>query len=98
MAITIREKYLRLLEKMKDPIFYAEFSKKRLERQRRYYATHPDIVAKRNLSTADWKFRKARDLPIRPRIQRKPEGLVIAKAPVTPMAPIQPMVFSCSFD
>ena len=98
MAITIREKYLRLLEKMKDPVFYSEFSKKRLERQRRYVALNPEISKKRNLSTADWKFRKARDLPTRTRIQRKPEGLILPAIPITPIAPIQPMVFSCSFD
>lgn len=98
MAITTREKYLRLLEKMKDPIFYTEFSKKRLDRQRKYVALNPEIATKRNLSTADWKFRKARGLPTRPRLNRKPDGLVITKTPIAPMAAIQPMVFSCSFD
>jgi hypothetical protein len=76
MAITAKEKYLRLKEKLKDPVFYADFRKKRLERQRQY-ARDPEYCKKRNLSTADWRFRKARGLPTRPRCILKPAGLII---------------------
>ena len=88
----MREKYLRHLERMRDPVFYAAFNAKRLQRQRRYQRD-PEFCNRRNLSTADWKMRKQNGLPIRPRIQRKPEGLVIA-----PNRVCSAMVFSCSFD
>lgn len=71
MAITPKEKYLRLKEKLKDPIFYAEFRKKQLERQRRY-ARNPEYCKKRALSTADWRWRKLRGLPTRQRNKIKP--------------------------
>ena len=80
MAISVQEKYLRLKEKLKNPVFYAEYQKKKLERQR-HYARDPEYCKKRNLSTADWRFRKARGLPTRPRGTLKPAGLVIPRAP-----------------
>jgi len=76
MAISVQEKYLRLKEKLKNPVFYAAYQKKKLERQR-HYARDPEYCKKRNLSTADWRFRKARGLPTRPRGTLKPAGLVI---------------------
>jgi hypothetical protein len=90
MAITIREKYERHLEKMKDPVFYREFQKKRIERQRRY-AQDPEFCKRRNLSTADWRFRKQRGLPVRQRINRTP---VMPLLPLAPMAPIANRVCS----
>jgi len=74
MAISVQEKYLRLKEKLKNPVFYAAYQKKKLERQR-HYARDPEYCKKRNLSTADWRFRKARGLPTRPRGTLKPAGL-----------------------
>jgi hypothetical protein len=76
MAISVQEKYLRLKEKLKDPVFYAQYQKKKLERQRQY-ARDPEYCKKRALSTADWRWRKSRGLPTRPRDILKPEGLVI---------------------
>jgi hypothetical protein len=76
MAITYEEKCLRLKEKLKDPVFYAAYRKKRLDRQRQY-ARDPEFCKRRNLSTADWRFRKARGLPTRPRGILKPAGLII---------------------
>ena len=76
MAISIQEKYLRLKEKLKDPVFYAQYQKKKLEKQRQY-ARDPEYCKKRALSTADWRFRKARGLPTRPRDILKPAGLII---------------------
>lgn len=83
MAISVQEKYLRLKEKLKNPVFYAAYQKKKLERQRQY-ARDPEYCKKRNLSTADWRFRKARGLPTRPRGTLKPAGLVIPKLAPTP--------------
>lgn len=91
MAISIREKYERQLEKMKDPVFYREFQKKRLERQRKY-AEDPEFCKRRNLSTADWRFRKQRGLPTRPRINRKPAMPLLPMAPMAPKAPMTPKV------
>jgi hypothetical protein len=76
MAISVQEKYLRLKEKLKDPVFYAAYRKKRLEKQRQYQRD-PEFCKRRNLSTADWRFRKARGLPTRPRGILKPAGLII---------------------
>ena len=76
MAISVQEKYLRLKEKLKNPVFYAEYQKKKLERQRQY-ARDPEFCKRRNLSTADWRWRKARGLPVRSRGILKPAGLVI---------------------
>jgi len=76
MAISIQEKYLRLKEKLKNPVFYAAYRKMKLEKQRQY-ARDPEFCKKRNLATADWKFRKVRGLPIRPYHRIKPAGLVI---------------------
>ena len=67
MPISAQEKYLRLREKLKNPIFYKEYQKKRLIRQREY-ARDPEYCKKRALSTADWRFRKLRGLPTRPRV------------------------------
>ena len=83
MAITIQEKYLRLKERLKDPVFYAEYRKKCLERQRKY-ARDPEYCRKRALSTADWRWRKDRGLPTRPRNKLKPVGLIIPKIPTAP--------------
>jgi len=91
MAITIREKYERHLEKMKDPVFYREFQKKRIERQRRY-AQDPEFCKRRNLSTADWRFRKQRGLPVRQRINRKPVMPLLPLAPMAPIAPKAPKI------
>ena len=80
MPITYQEKYLRLVEALKDPVYYKEYQKKRLIRQRKY-ARDPEYVKKRNLSTADWRFRKERGLPTRPRNKIKPVGLIIPTIP-----------------
>ena len=78
MPISNKEKYERLLEKLKNPIFYEEYRKKSIERQRRYARDH-EYCKKRALASADWKYRKQRGLPTRPRTLRKPSGLVIPK-------------------
>ena len=83
MAISIQEKYLRLKERLKDPVFYAEYRKKCLERQRKY-ARDPEYCRKRALSTADWRWRKDRGLPTRPRNKLKPVGLVLPHVPTAP--------------
>jgi hypothetical protein len=83
MPISIREKYEKLLEKLKDPIFYKEYHKKSLERQRRY-ARDPEYCKKRAIATADWRHRKQRGLPTRQRNQRKPKDLIIPKDLITP--------------
>jgi hypothetical protein len=83
MAISVQEKYLRLKEKLKDPVFYAAYQRKKLERQR-HYARDPEFCKKRNLSTADWRFRKARGLPVRPRGKLRPANLNIPKLPIEP--------------
>jgi len=82
MPITAQEKLARLRDKLKDPVFYKEFQKKRLIQQRKY-AQDPEFCKRRNLSTADWRFRKERGLPTRPRIIRKPAGLIIPVIPQT---------------
>lgn len=74
----MREKYEKLLEKLKDPIFYKEYQKKSLERQRKY-ARDPEYRKKSRIATADWRYRKQRGLPTRPRNQRKPKDLVVPK-------------------
>jgi len=75
MAISIREKYLRLKEKLKNPVFYAEYQRKKLEKQRQY-ARDPEFCKRRNLSTADWRWRKARGLPTRPREKIRPDNVI----------------------
>ena len=76
MAITPQEKYLRLKEKLKDPVFYAAYRKMKLEKQRQY-ARDPEFCKKRNLATADCKFRKIRGLPVRSYQRIKPASLVM---------------------
>ena len=75
MAITVREKYLRLRERLKDPVYYAQYQRKKLEKQRRY-ARDPEFCKKRNLATADWRWRKARGLPTRPRDKIRPANVL----------------------
>ena len=89
MPISVQEKYLRLKEKLKDPVFYAEYRKKCLERQRRY-ARDPEYCRKRNLSTADWRWRKERGLPTRHKDKIRPANL--------PKLPIEPCVTPPNFD
>jgi len=99
MAITIQEKYLRFKEKLKDPVFYVAYRKMKLEKQR-HYARDPEWCKKRNLATADWKFRKERGLPIRPYHRIKPAGLAIpslAKTEPTYEFTLVPSI-SVSFD
>jgi len=86
MAITIQEKYQRLREKLMNPVFYAEYRKKCREYQRRY-ARDPEYRRKQNIANADYKFRKVRGLPIRPRTKIKPTALVIPVTPATPVTP-----------
>ena len=74
MAISAQEKYLRLKEKLKNPVFYAAYRKMKLEKQRQY-ARNPEYCKKRNLATADCKFRKVRGLPVRPYHRIQPAGL-----------------------
>jgi hypothetical protein len=83
MPLSIREKYEKLLEKLKNPVFYEEYHKKSIERQRRY-ARDPEYCKKRALATAEWRYRKQRGLPTRQRTQRKPTGLVTPRDLVTP--------------
>ena len=78
MPLTVQEKYQRLKEKLKDPVFYSEYRKKCLERQRRY-ARDPEYCRKRALSTADWRWRKNRGLPTRFKSKLRPHILSIPK-------------------
>jgi hypothetical protein len=58
----------------------------KLERQR-HYARDPEYCKKRNLATADCKFRKVRGLPVRPYQRIKPAGLIIPPFPLTKTEP-----------
>ena len=65
-------KYERLLEFMKDPVYYQKYRESKLKFQRKY-AEDPEYRKKRALSTADWRLRKALGMPTRPRVNRKPQ-------------------------
>ena len=94
MAITVQEKYQRLKEKLKDPVYYANYRKKCLERQRRY-ARNPEYCKKRALSSADWRWRKDRGLPTRPRHKIRPTNVItLPCTPEPPPGPTGPFEFS----
>ena len=95
MAITVREKYLRLKERLKDPVFYANYRKKCLERQRRY-ARDPEYCRKRNLSTADWRWRKDRGLPTRHKDKIRTKNAITLVDP--PSGPTGPFEFTLVSD
>jgi len=69
-------KYERLLQKFKDdPDFYRAFRQRETERHRGYLKK-AKYRRQRNDANADYKFRKARGMPIRKRV---PVGIPLVK-------------------
>jgi hypothetical protein len=66
-------KYDKLVEKLqKDPEFYRQYRERQLKSQRKL-ATDREFRLRRAKATADWRYRKERGLPTRPRVIRKPQ-------------------------
>lgn len=74
MSDITRQKYLKRMEKLAaDPEAYHKYRESKKLALRKL-AEDQDYRIRRAVSCADWRYRKARGLPTRPRVSRKPQG------------------------